>query len=145
VSLVNRGGIFFEKDDGISPRFLLGLDFGQGKTTMAAMASLTLKLPATLNRRLRATARRRRENLSAFTRRALESELGKPENRSGPKPDFATLAKPYLGMFSGPGDLSAREGWDNEIRARVKAVDEGRVTGIPYEKIKKEMASRFGR
>jgi O-6-methylguanine DNA methyltransferase len=25
--------------------------------------------------------------------------------------DFATLAKPYLGMFSGPGDLSSREGY----------------------------------
>jgi putative addiction module component (TIGR02574 family) len=33
--------------------------------------------------------------------------------------------------------------WDEEIRARVKAIDEGRVTGIPYEQIKKEMADRF--
>lgn len=35
--------------------------------------------------------------------------------------------------------------WDEEIRARVKAVDEGRVTGVPYEQIKKEMAERFSR
>lgn len=33
--------------------------------------------------------------------------------------------------------------WDEEIRARVKAVDEGRAVGIPYEQIKKEMAGRF--
>ena len=33
--------------------------------------------------------------------------------------------------------------WDEEIRARVKAVDEGRATGISYEQIKKEMAGRF--
>jgi len=33
--------------------------------------------------------------------------------------------------------------WDEEIRARVKAVDEGRAVGIPYEQIKKEMAERF--
>jgi putative addiction module component (TIGR02574 family) len=33
--------------------------------------------------------------------------------------------------------------WDEEIRARIKAVDEGRATGIPYEQIKKEMAGRF--
>ena len=33
--------------------------------------------------------------------------------------------------------------WDEEIRARVKAVDEGRAVGIPYEDIKKEMADRF--
>lgn len=33
--------------------------------------------------------------------------------------------------------------WDEEIRARVRAVDEGRTVGIPYEQIKKEMADRF--
>ncbi len=33
--------------------------------------------------------------------------------------------------------------WDEEIRARVKAVDEGRAVGIAYEEIKKEMAGRF--
>lgn len=35
------------------------------------------------------------------------------------------------------------QAWDEEIRARVKAVDDGRATGIPYEQIKKEMAGRF--
>ena len=34
--------------------------------------------------------------------------------------------------------------WDQEIRARVKAVDEGRASGIRYDEIKKEMTSRFG-
>ena len=33
--------------------------------------------------------------------------------------------------------------WDEEIRARVKAVDEGRTVGIPYDQIKKGMAGRF--
>ena len=33
--------------------------------------------------------------------------------------------------------------WDDDIRARVKAVDEGRAVGMPYEQIKKEMANRF--
>jgi hypothetical protein len=33
--------------------------------------------------------------------------------------------------------------WDEEIRARVKAVDEGHAAGIGYEQIKKEMAERF--
>ena len=32
--------------------------------------------------------------------------------------------------------------WAEEIRARVKAVDEGRVTGIPYDQIKKEVTNR---
>ena len=31
--------------------------------------------------------------------------------------------------------------WEEVIRARVKAVDEGRVAGIPYEQIKKENPS----
>jgi putative addiction module component (TIGR02574 family) len=35
--------------------------------------------------------------------------------------------------------------WDEEIRARVKAIDEGRAVGIPYEQIKKEMDERFAR
>jgi putative addiction module component (TIGR02574 family) len=34
--------------------------------------------------------------------------------------------------------------WDQEIRARVKAVDEGRVSGVPYDQIKRELSSRFG-
>jgi len=34
--------------------------------------------------------------------------------------------------------------WDQEIRARVKAVDEGRVSGVPYEQIKQERSGRFG-
>jgi len=33
--------------------------------------------------------------------------------------------------------------WDQEIRARVKAVDEGRESGIPYDQIKLEMQNRF--
>jgi putative addiction module component (TIGR02574 family) len=33
--------------------------------------------------------------------------------------------------------------WDGEIRARVKAVDEGRAAGIPYDQIKKEIADRL--
>jgi hypothetical protein len=34
--------------------------------------------------------------------------------------------------------------WDKEIRVRVKAVDEGRAVGVPYEDIKKEMDAKFG-
>jgi putative addiction module component (TIGR02574 family) len=35
--------------------------------------------------------------------------------------------------------------WDEEIRARVAAVDDGRVEGISYEQIKQEMAARLSR
>jgi putative addiction module component (TIGR02574 family) len=44
-----------------------------------------------------------------------------------------------------PGtDGEVESAWDEEIRARVKAVDDGRAVGIPYEQIKREMAARFG-
>lgn len=35
--------------------------------------------------------------------------------------------------------------WDEEIRARVKAVDEGRAIGVPYDEIRKELTNRFPR
>ena len=41
------------------------------------------------------------------------------------------------------GDEIARA-WDSEISARVKAVDEGRASGVPYDRIKKEVADRLG-
>lgn len=42
-----------------------------------------------------------------------------------------------------PGEIDGA--WHEEIRARVKVIDEGRAVGIPYEQIKKEMAERFAR
>jgi len=43
-----------------------------------------------------------------------------------------------------PGtSVEIERAWDEEIRARVKAVDEGLAVGVPYEEIKKEMAGRF--
>jgi hypothetical protein len=33
--------------------------------------------------------------------------------------------------------------WDLEIRARVKAVEQGLVSGIPHDEIKQEMKGRF--
>jgi putative addiction module component (TIGR02574 family) len=42
----------------------------------------------------------------------------------------------------GPSD-EIEQAWDEELRARVKAVDEGRANGISYAQIKKEMVDRF--
>ncbi len=36
------------------------------------------------------------------------------------------------------------DAWDSEIRARVEAVNEGRVSGVPYDQIKKEISDRLG-
>jgi predicted transcriptional regulator len=69
------------------------------------MISVTVKLPSDLDKKLRATARRRGEGISTLIRRALEREI------VGEGPDFATMAAPYQGMFRGPGDLSTRKAY----------------------------------
>jgi predicted transcriptional regulator len=69
------------------------------------MPSLTVKLPSALDKKLRSLARKRGENISVTTRRALEKELAAGE------PDFAKLAEGFRGMMKGPRDLSAREGY----------------------------------
>jgi predicted transcriptional regulator len=69
------------------------------------MPSVTIKLPAPLDKKLRAVARHRGESLSLLTRRALEREI------MTEGPDFATLAAKRRGLFRGPRDLSTREGY----------------------------------
>lgn len=69
------------------------------------MKTLTVKVPEVLNRRLRKKAELGGEQVSALVRRALQREV---EEDAG---DFARLAAPYQGMFSGPADLSSREGY----------------------------------
>lgn len=69
------------------------------------MPSLTVKLPATLDKKLRAAAQKRGEKISTLARRAIEREV------AGAAPDFAKLAASYRGMFHGPRDLSEREGY----------------------------------
>ena len=75
------------------------------KTTVRLMPSLTVKIPASLDKKLRSTASKRREQLSTLARRALEKEV------TAAPPDFVQLAAGYKGMFRGPRDLSMREGY----------------------------------
>jgi len=43
------------------------------------------------------------------------------------------------------GTLAENEqSWEEEIRNRIKAVDEGRATGIAYDDLRREMNSRYG-
>ena len=72
------------------------------------MKTLTVKIPEKLDVRLRKKANQGHEQLSALVRRALLREV---EDGSG---DFAKLAAPYQGMFSGPSDLSSREGYGSQ-------------------------------
>jgi putative addiction module component (TIGR02574 family) len=55
-----------------------------------------------------------------------------------------TLVRLLLDIDQPSNSAEMANAWESEIRARVKAVDEGRVSGVPYEQIKKEMTNRFG-
>ena len=69
------------------------------------MKTLTVKIPEDLETQLRNKAKAGKEPVSAVVRRALVREM------EANAVDFAKLATPYRGMFSGPADLSTREGY----------------------------------
>lgn len=54
-----------------------------------------------------------------------------------------TLMRILLDLDQPPKGEEVEKAWDQEIRARVKAVDEGRVLGIQYDQIKQELLNRF--
>jgi putative addiction module component (TIGR02574 family) len=55
-----------------------------------------------------------------------------------------TLVRLLLDLDHPSNDAEIANAWESEIRARVKAVDKGRVSGVPYEQSKKEMTRRLG-
>jgi len=61
------------------------------------------------------------------------------------RPERLTLVRLLLDFDQPSNGSEIANAWESEIRARVIAVDEGRVSGIPYDQIKKEMTNRFGR
>jgi hypothetical protein len=69
------------------------------------MKTLTVKIPETLEVKLRSKARADKETVSAIVRRALVREI------ISDAVDYAKLAAPYQGMFSGPANLSVRESY----------------------------------
>ena len=69
------------------------------------MKTLTVKIPEALEAKLRNKAKAGKVPVSAIVRQALTREM------EADATDFAKLAAPYVGMFSGPADLSTREGY----------------------------------
>ena len=72
------------------------------------MKTLTVKIPEDLDLQLRRKAKERKESVSLIVREALAREV------QSDAVDFAKLATPFLGMFSGPKDLSTREGYGSQ-------------------------------
>ncbi|MFU8894643.1 MAG: ribbon-helix-helix domain-containing protein [Luteolibacter sp.] len=73
------------------------------------MKMLTVKIPETLEAKLREKAKVAKQPVSEIVRRAIAREI------EADATDFAKLAAPYVGMFSGPSDLSAREGYGSQV------------------------------
>lgn len=70
------------------------------------MKTLTVKIPESLDKKLRCVARRRGQAVSEVARAALIRET----DEGGV--DFAAAAAKYRGMLKGgPADLSTREGY----------------------------------
>ena len=77
----------------------------RSNTLGLTMKTLTVKIPEALEIKLRNKAKAGDEPVSAIVRRALAREM------ETDVADFSKLASPYRGMFSGPPDLSTREGY----------------------------------
>jgi putative addiction module component (TIGR02574 family) len=60
-----------------------------------------------------------------------------------PRHQRLALVRLLLDLDQPGSSTDIESAWDEEIRARVKAVDEGRALGVPYDQIKKEMTDRF--
>ena len=72
------------------------------------MKTVTLKIPDSLDVKIRRAIAKRKESFSDLARRALAREIEEREV------DFARLAAPCRGIFKGPPDLSSREGYGDK-------------------------------
>ena len=61
-----------------------------------------------------------------------------------PKEQRLALARVLLDQEPAGSLAEVERSWYEEIRARIQAVDEGRVTGIAYDDLRREMNARFG-
>ena len=53
------------------------------------------------------------------------------------------LAEFLLESADTAADPEAEAAWDSEIRDRIRAIDEGRITGIAYEDVMREAERRL--
>ena len=60
-----------------------------------------------------------------------------------PRHQRLALARILLDADQQAGTAEAEREWDEEIRARVQAIDDGRAESVPYDDLKKEMRARF--
>jgi hypothetical protein len=81
------------------PSLLMGITIG------LTMKTLTVKITEDLETKLRRKAQAANQSVSEIVRHALAREM------EADAVDFSKLAAPYVGMVSGPVDLSTSEGY----------------------------------
>ena len=60
-----------------------------------------------------------------------------------PRQQRLALAGLLLELEDGGTDPQADKAWDQEIQARIKAVDDGTAVGIPYEEAMRQAQERL--
>ncbi len=60
-----------------------------------------------------------------------------------PRQQRLALAGFLLALEEGTGDLDVDAAWEDEIRARIQAIDDGTAVGIPYEEVMREAQKRL--
>jgi hypothetical protein len=73
------------------------------------------------------------KELTEITRDAIEL----------PRQQRLALAGLLLELEDGGADAQADEAWEQEIQARIKAVDDGTAVGIPYEAAMRQAQARL--
>jgi len=62
-----------------------------------------------------------------------------------PSQQRLALARIILDLDGGPPDAGAEAAWEEEINARLRAFDEGKLELVSWENFRGEMQDRFGR
>ena len=62
-----------------------------------------------------------------------------------PRNQRLALAQFLLNLDADGTAGNVDEAWDTEIRARLKAYDEGRVEAMPFDQVQQTMSVRFAR
>jgi putative addiction module component (TIGR02574 family) len=66
------------------------------------------------------------------------------EAASLPKAQRLALARVLLDLEPHGSVDRAEQSWNEEICARIKAVDGGHISGLAYEDLKRELNARYG-
>ena len=62
-----------------------------------------------------------------------------------PRGQQLALAQFLLRLDDNVASEGVDHAWDTEIRARLKAFDEGRVEALPFDQVREAMALRFAK